>query len=66
MHGQVFVIMFQLITDEPERYIDKYCGKESPPLYTLDAKVLYVKFHSDLTISGRGFMAVYTITGRSH
>ena len=48
--------------DEDE-YADGVCGSGKTMLFTRISRAVYVEFHSDSTINGKGFTAVYTMSG---
>ena len=48
---------------EEQFYFGKFCGREIPPLLVVKTTPLYVYFHSDNSVGGQGFSAIYLFTG---
>lgn len=46
--------------DDKAPKMGKYCGAETPPVQTSTQNFMYIKFTSDMTVSGAGFYANYT------
>lgn len=45
---------------EDDPLIGTYCGSNIPPLIISVSNVLFVRFYSDVSVSGAGFNATYT------
>ncbi|XP_053408750.1 cubilin-like isoform X2 [Mercenaria mercenaria] len=45
---------------EEDPLIGTYCGSNIPPMITSTSNVLYVRFYSDVSVTGAGFNATYT------
>ena len=45
--------------------VGRYCGSSQPPVITSSSNTLEISFTSDGNINGRGFIAYYTLTGKT-
>ena len=45
-------------------YYGKFCGRTARPLISVKTTPLYVHFHSDVSVSGQGFSAMYLLSGK--
>ena len=45
---------------EDHKDIGRFCGSSIPRPFTTEANTLFIRFHSDIVISGRGFKTIYS------